>query len=146
MLHKEMCACCVQRLRWGVGGCEWLKNQGTLFLPTVISIHHRCTYTTCNTHGIPISCSKQEVKNNISHCNLGSGETGFTGVGDYRSIFNKVKDLQWCMWLPFQSRRSCHLLWPATSGDDDEWWWGTGKENKRLKKIQFKLTTRLNLF
>lgn len=48
-----------------------------------------------------ISCSKQELKNNISHGNLGSGECHLTSTSDYWCIFNKVKDLQWCMWLPF---------------------------------------------
>lgn len=64
-----------------------------------------------------ISCLKQEVKNNISHGNLGSGESCLTGMADYWCIFNKVKDLQWCMWLPFQNGRPCHLFGPAISRD-----------------------------
>lgn len=65
-----------------------------------------------------ISCLKREVKNNISHRNLDLGEHCLTGMADYWCIFNRVKDLQWCMWLPFQSRRPCHLFQPATSRDD----------------------------
>lgn len=64
-----------------------------------------------------ISCSKQEVKNNTSHRNLGSGEGCLTGMADYWCIFNKVKDLQWCMRLPFQSGRPCHLFGLANSRD-----------------------------
>lgn len=34
-------------------------------------------------------------------------------MADYWCIFNKVKDLQWCMWLPFQIMSPC--FGPATS-------------------------------
>lgn len=60
--------------------------------------HHHHRRRTCNvTHIVArntISCSKPEVKNNISHRNLGSGESCLTGTADYWCIFNKVKDLQ----------------------------------------------------
>lgn len=73
--------------------------------------HYRCAYMWPTLlHRNIISCWKQEVKNNISHYNLGSGERWLTGTADYWCIFNRVKDLQWCMWLPFQSKRLCHLF------------------------------------
>lgn len=69
-----------------------------LSIPLLIIV--RIRNQQCSQENI-ISCSKQEVKNNISHGNLGSGECRLTSTSDYWCIFNKVKDLQWCMWLPF---------------------------------------------
>lgn len=76
-------------------------------IPLIISLSLYVTHIVARNI---ISCLKQEVKNNISHRNLGSGESCLTGMADYWCIFNKVKDLQWCMWLPFQSGHPCHLF------------------------------------
>lgn len=97
-------------------------KRDRLFLQTVVTSHPSLSSSLCLyvTHIVArniISCSKQEVKNNISHRNLGSGESCLTGMADYWCIFNKVKDLQWCMWLPFQSGRPCHLFGAANSRD-----------------------------
>lgn len=119
--HKETCVGYVQREwegeRGSPGERQEHKNRERerLFLQTVVTSHPSlssslCLYVSHIVARNTISCSKQEVKNNISHCNLGSGESCLTGMADYWCIFNKVKDLQWCMWLPFQSGRPCHLF------------------------------------
>lgn len=111
------------------------KSRKRLFLPTVVTSHLSLSsslylYVTHIVAPNTISCSKQEVKNNISHRNLGSGESCLTGMAAYWCIFNKVKDLQWCMWLPFQSRRPCHLFGAVNSRDvsnDEADWKSTEK-------------------
>lgn len=127
--HKETCAHYVQR-EWE-GEWESGRETGTqiskkkkkkLFLRTVVTSYPSISsslylYVTHIVARNIISCSKQEVKNNTSHRNLGSGEGCLTGMADYWCIFNKVKDLQWCMRLPFQSGRPCHLFGLANSRD-----------------------------
>lgn len=98
------------------------KKKKKLFLRTVVTSYPSISsslylYVTHIVARNIISCSKQEVKNNTSHRNLGSGEGCLTGMADYWCIFNKVKDLQWCMRLPFQSGRPCHLFGLANSRD-----------------------------
>lgn len=67
---------------------KYQKKKKKLFLRTVVTSYPSLSsslylYVTHIVARNIISCSKQEVKNNTSHRNLGSGESCLTGMADY---------------------------------------------------------------